>query len=394
MSSSEDLNSTLQELSDEKAVLLIPAIVYISVLMIVGFIGNILVVVYFGCRTRRTSTTLFIFMLAIFDLTACVIAMPGEILDIRYFFMFDNVFICKVSKFANHFTAVGSSLTLMVIAVDRHKRICFPFRQQIQVKHAFASGIVCGCLALLLSVPSLIIYAPTVVDIPVPYDANVTITGKDCTSTKAEHLSLFIWIFNGIYFLIFLLVAVSVVVLYTKIGHVVLKHRRHGAVSTTSQAANSQSSTDNIVQTDVSANATELRGMEQETEIKENITNHTEAMPKERTRKRFYILTERKPNTGINHGRLDAKTIKCTLIMIAVTAAFIISCLPYLALVIWRALKGGYETEFLSDIELIFFEIGMRSYLLNNAVNPIMYSFFNDKFRKSVHTSVCPCHRK
>ena len=394
MAASKDLNATLQELNDDKAVLLIPAIVYTAVLMIVGFIGNILVIIYYGCKAKRTSTSLFISMLAIFDLTACVIAMPGEILDIRYFFMFENVVMCKLSKFVNHLTAAGSSLTLVIVAVDRHRRICFPFRHQIQVKHAFVSSIVCGSVALLLSAPSLIIYAPTQVDIPVPYTSNSTINGKDCTSTKAEQFSLFIWIFNGIYFLIFLLLAFSVTVLYIKIGRVVLKHNRHGAVRTTSQSTTSQTSTNNTVLTDVSTNVTELPGMEQETEIKDNATDNIETMPKEHKRKRSYVVSEIKQNTKIKHEKLDSKTIKCTIIMVAITAAFIISCLPYLALVIWRSFKGGYETEFLSDTELIFFEIGMRSYLLNNAINPILYSFFNDKFRQFIYMSVCPCHHK
>ena len=86
--------------------------------MIIGFLGNILVCAYFGCKARRTSTSLFISLVAIFDLLACVVSMPGEILDIRYYFDYENVFFCKLSKFVNHLTAAGSSFTLMIIAID------------------------------------------------------------------------------------------------------------------------------------------------------------------------------------------------------------------------------------------------------------------------------------
>ena len=385
------INRTLQELNDEKAKLLIPVIVYISILMITGFIGNSMVCVYYGCKTRRTSTTLFISLLAIFDLTACVIAMPGEIIDIRYFFMFENVVMCKLSKFVNHLTAVGSSLTLVIVAFDRHRRICFPLHEQIQVKQAIIACVATGLVALFFAWPSLIFYGPTAVDIPLQNSINITLTGNDCTTTKEEVYASIILIFNGIYLLIFLFLSISVTVLYYRMSRVVLLHSRRRAVNSTITATTSQSSADDTALTDVS-NDIELhkiaRTHDDKPSIKGGLTPvSVESMPKEHAGKRVYKVVEKQRT-------LDAKTIKCTIIMFTVTIVFIISCLPYLALVIWKTLDGGYENDLLSGAGLIAFEIGMRSYLLNNAVNPIMYGFFNAKFRRFVWSSFCPCLHK
>ena len=57
MSSSADLNVTLQELNDRKAVLLIPAIVFVGCLMTIGFLGNILVFAFFGCKAETHLLT-------------------------------------------------------------------------------------------------------------------------------------------------------------------------------------------------------------------------------------------------------------------------------------------------------------------------------------------------
>ena len=85
-------------------------------------------------------------------------------------------------------------------------------------------------------------------------------------------------------------------------------------------------------------------------------------MAKKSNRKRSYTVTERRSSFKIEKQILDHKTIKSTIIMLIITAAFIISCLPYLGLVIWRSLEGDHEIHFPSDNELIIYEIGTRSY--------------------------------
>ena len=393
MSSSADLNVTLQELNDRKAVLLIPAIVYVGCLMTTGFFGNILVCAYFGCKARRTSTTLFISLLAIFDLLACVISMPGEILDIRYYFDYENVFFCKTSKFVNHLTAAGSSFTLMIIAIDRHRRICSPLRRQIQIKQAIVacSGTIAS--ALFFVWPSLIFYQPTAVDIPLPGDNNVTITGKDCTSTKDQQYRIFISVFNGINLLIFLFLSSSVIVLYSKIGRIVLRHNRSNAVRSSPSAATLQTSTNNTVLADLPNSISNTQEKETKFGTAENTASdgNEVRVAKKSNRKRLYTVIEKQSSFKIEKQTLDHKTIKSTMIMITITAAFIISSLPYLGLVIWRSFEGDHVTNFLSDDELIFYEIGIRSYLLQNSINPILYGVLNEKFRRFIRKSVCIC---
>jgi hypothetical protein len=47
--------------------------------MVLGFIGNPLVIYYYGFRSRSTSSFHFILALAVFDLIVCCVSMPLEI---------------------------------------------------------------------------------------------------------------------------------------------------------------------------------------------------------------------------------------------------------------------------------------------------------------------------
>ena len=109
----------LTERNDAVAFDLIPAMVYIGLLMIIGIVGNLVVCFIFYFRLRMNTQHFLIISLAVFDLLSCFIAMPTEIFDMRYFFMFDSEFACRLLRFVNYFCAFASILTLIVIAADR-----------------------------------------------------------------------------------------------------------------------------------------------------------------------------------------------------------------------------------------------------------------------------------
>lgn len=87
MNGSGTLNGSvfsLVELNDLEAQKYLLVIIFVALLMIVGTPGNILVLYIYRGRFKRVSTSnYFIEALAIFDLIACVIAMPTEVYDLR-----------------------------------------------------------------------------------------------------------------------------------------------------------------------------------------------------------------------------------------------------------------------------------------------------------------------
>ena len=78
---------------------------------------------------------------------------------------------------------------------------------------------------------------------------------------------------------------------------------------------------------------------------------------------------------------------KYTFIMFIVTLMFILSFLPYFGVSIWRNVGRDRETELSFGIQ-----IALRSYLVNSAINPIIYGMFNPSFRIFLKALIsCKC---
>ncbi|XP_076468286.1 uncharacterized protein LOC143299069 [Babylonia areolata] len=78
------------------------------------------------------------------------------------------------------------------------------------------------------------------------------------------------------------------------------------------------------------------------------------------------------------------KTIpsRTTLMMFVLTAAFIVSYLPFLIVNILRALTEAYFDEGLGNSALNGYNIALRSYFVNCAANSIVYGFCSARFRQ------------
>ena len=86
----------LIQLNNEMRICLIPAIIYLVVLMLVGSVGNLLVVYIFGWRLKSTTQNCLFMWLGVFDVISCVIGIPSEIVDISQYFLYEDAIACKV----------------------------------------------------------------------------------------------------------------------------------------------------------------------------------------------------------------------------------------------------------------------------------------------------------
>ena len=86
----------LIQLNNEMRICLIPAIIYLVVLMLVGSVGNLLVIYIFGWRLKSTTQNCLFMWLGVFDVISCVIGIPSEIVDISQYFLYEDAIACKV----------------------------------------------------------------------------------------------------------------------------------------------------------------------------------------------------------------------------------------------------------------------------------------------------------
>lgn len=220
-------SDVLQDINDEKARVLIPAMVYCALLMLFGTVGNVLVVFFYGFKSKTTSATCFIMALAVFDLIACLLGIPIEIADMQLFYLFKSVPACRMLVFVNHFAVISSAFTLCSIAVDRYKRICKPFDRQMSVKRARITVGICAGLGVFLGWPSIALYTVEEVAINTTYHGStIEITGYDCTSVKAEAYTIYAWIFSVVQFIGFIGITIALIVCYFLVGRQLFKHKK------------------------------------------------------------------------------------------------------------------------------------------------------------------------
>ncbi|XP_046546330.1 galanin receptor type 1-like [Haliotis rubra] len=79
--------------------------------------------------------------------------------------------------------------------------------------------------------------------------------------------------------------------------------------------------------------------------------------------------------SGLRNG-----THKTTFMMFIITAVFILSFVPHLALMATRAVQK-HTYDHLEGAPLALYNLFLRTYFINSVSNPIIYGFMSDKFR-------------
>ena len=110
----------LEELNQEEAKQYVGGIIFVTIVMIIGIIGNLHVLFVYTFRIKPSNHRIFILSLAVLDMITCIVGMPFIIVDLRNPLTFTMVSACKVLRFVNYFICTSSALILTVIAIDRY----------------------------------------------------------------------------------------------------------------------------------------------------------------------------------------------------------------------------------------------------------------------------------
>lgn len=130
------LTMLLSTHADERTLTSLPVIIFIGLFSILGVTGNGVVIFVYKRKYPTCNFKYFVLVLAGLDLTSCMILMPMEIYTLLHWFMFESAVLCKIKSFLNVFTVSSSASTLLLIAIDRFRKVCKPHSKQIQPKCA------------------------------------------------------------------------------------------------------------------------------------------------------------------------------------------------------------------------------------------------------------------
>ena len=202
-------------LNKEERVRQMPLFLFLGLVSLIGIIGNVLVLYIYIFRCKASNSRSFILCLAIVDLCSCVIGIPLEIVTVWDLNQFASPWTCKMSRFTNAATSTTSASLLVLIATDRFRKICRPFKWQISKDHANYLSVGAICVGLFFSWPSLILKGTK--SIEVSLRGNLTGIGTKCSNDDRYSKTLFPLANDFAFLFLFVTSLISLIVLYTLI---------------------------------------------------------------------------------------------------------------------------------------------------------------------------------
>ena len=166
---------TVEELNEKLFVLHIPALVFVATSMVVGITGNSLVLIIYKRNYRRTSHRYFILFLAMIDLLACSTGLPFLIASLRFPYLMTSNIACKVLRYFHYMANNSSGLLLVIISIERYRKICRPFKTQWTPRQILYWCIITVLVSAIIAVPSGIFFGKSVIETKIG-----NITGYEC----------------------------------------------------------------------------------------------------------------------------------------------------------------------------------------------------------------------
>ena len=165
-------------------VFIYPFIVILA-FMVVGFIGNSVVLYIFSFRWKSSKTTVFILTLAILDIFNCSWNMSIEVTMLYHPLTFDFETLCKVSRYTTYVVSASYSFVLVAIGFDRYLMICRPFKSMTLGVTYAKRCCICGVIfGIITQWPSLFFYGTFVYQVPIPSEGTnfsaIYVEGKTC----------------------------------------------------------------------------------------------------------------------------------------------------------------------------------------------------------------------
>ncbi|XP_014769525.1 nematocin receptor 2 [Octopus bimaculoides] len=369
--------SSFNDLTDEQQLLRISkekvhdfllAIIYLGVAMIMGVIGNAFVSYIYHYKLRPTPANLFVVILSFCDFLASLICIPMDISILTHPYVFESDPACRVIRFFVMDLSITSGVIVFAISIDRFKKVCLPLKKQFSRRQVGIISAVVIIFATVLSLPSFYVYGTKHFTIPGTY-----LNGSICSISEKAHKS----VSSGFLILLMsicLLLLITFSTIYCLIAIKLCRYKKQRISLGDSMKVKSVSHDDNSREmTDSNDYIKENRRIDKIQKSKAKGFT----LEKETFRVRSNTQTSRREPTSFMN------MTRTTLIMFFVTLTWVLSYIPHLASVLILSRKPEFK-ETLNPTNSALFEIALRSFYLNNMINPFIYGIFNFRFRNEV----------
>jgi len=392
----------------------LPIIIWMMLLAIVGTLGNIITIIFYGKRNKPSSTDIFIRYLAAIDFLVCSVLMWGTIADMFTIVNFASNIGCKFMYFFDHWIVVTSVLILWIISIDRYKKICTPFKKQFTARAAKIIVLVLFGMSLANSVRDFVTIEVIELNLTT-FDPKVPdVQGHYCSNSDDNHLEIVILLFHLLDLLMILGVFLTFAYTY---GNVLLTVRKQNKKKSQGfkGSAKQQISGADMKQKEQESGDEDLENSDnfsfynlsmdtskQDTDPQE--TSQTDvriSFEGESVDSMGIVLKKSKPDNDQRAADLKitqriAKRIKkmkvrksqmnLTIMMFAVSVGYVICFTPYFIVIVIRQVTVTNEEELAPWVQFL-----LRSPFWNSVVNPVIFCVFNPQYRKYVKSIFGRC---
>ncbi|XP_070187823.1 uncharacterized protein [Littorina saxatilis] len=188
-------------------------------MMITGIIGNVVVCIVYYKKIRYGSVRYYILVMGVVDLLTCVVVMPMEfVFQLRYDLDYSEL-ECKAVMFVKAGVVGFSGYLLIVVAIDRYRKVCKPTKKQFNEKKAFG---VCAFLTILTSVPTMFFTGRNTV-----HFEGTNVTGLTCFVADDVVGSVFLMQYAWSMVVSLCIGSMVMSVAHVRIARHLLKHKKH-----------------------------------------------------------------------------------------------------------------------------------------------------------------------
>ncbi|XP_062582152.1 alpha-2A adrenergic receptor-like [Saccostrea cucullata] len=365
--------------------------------LFLGLFGNSVVLYVYTRRMKRTEEKYFIPMLAIADIFACLSGISLAVVSNfhRAYYTLDT--FCRVGYFLTWSTTTVSGIIILLIALNRHLMICRPTGPQLTLTRKRRALIVVVIFSIVTSLPMLHFLGER--HYPLVYKGqlvNTTLCTLRFTDGAMHKLQLGYFAFEIFVALLNMIITCA---LYIPVGVKIYRRSKNLGLIAKPQTQMPDIST---VQNDVLKAEDQGKLHVEMNEIDESVFSTTVSTVLSSTENdvpcgRYKFTSKEDSKRDIRDTSINRKKKAThkqarnnfTMMFATIIIFYILSYLPSLVIMI---LPGSNPAEFWfskSSVELNFLVFLQRAFLLNNIVNPFIYSYFDLTFRKEVKKMLC-----
>ena len=218
---------TLDSLNAKETDKRIPTIVFLIIFMIIGILGNLLViVVYFGTLKRRESAHwTFIRALAIVDFLVCTIVISFELAQQTHQLTFYNEGACKLFRTFTVYSTIISAFLMIVISSDRLRLICWPSSQQLTSNKALIVVAMVAIFSIVFAWPEGALSGISL------EHTDCNLTGYDCSFSDRD--VDYTTPYSAILFSVFIICMLALIIMYSIMVYQVFRRGQRARTKTT-----------------------------------------------------------------------------------------------------------------------------------------------------------------